>query len=397
MAYQINWVTKVITIPQADLLPLGGALYQLNILDFRKEVRRLLWVQTEGLYAEEALEWTDVVTLGGTPYAALLRVINGYTITFEDGQYAVNVVGANSNIGDVTNVNQVSVRPQNSAGLINLDILLASAYSEKVIVDVNNGFSGTQSPIGTRARPSNNYTQAKEIALANSIIEIKTLTSATLAEDDFSAGFNFTSDSPFVQLIVPPNADFSNCSASRVNISGEMDGFNTLEQLSLGAATNVSGYLFQVSLTSTISLNGPTAIYDCYSQVPGTGLPDISVGANDIAMRDFRGSVRLTNMTGGIHSIGLREGRLIIDASCSGGDVYMRGKPYEIVDNSGGAVNVIDQTESQKITEIHRILGLDPNAPLVINEDGTITAGGITINAVTTGTTPNRVTTQTRQ
>jgi hypothetical protein len=32
--------------------------------------------------------------------------------------YAVNLVGANSNVGEVTNVNMVSVRTSNSAGLV---------------------------------------------------------------------------------------------------------------------------------------------------------------------------------------------------------------------------------------------------------------------------------------
>jgi hypothetical protein len=58
------------------------------------------------------------VVLGGVTYSRFIEFINGYTITFEDDQYAVNLVGSNNNISDVTNVNQVSVRSQNSAGLI---------------------------------------------------------------------------------------------------------------------------------------------------------------------------------------------------------------------------------------------------------------------------------------
>ena len=48
----------------------------------------------------------------------VVEIINGYTVTFEDGQYAVNLTGANSNISDVANVNQVSIRAANSAGLV---------------------------------------------------------------------------------------------------------------------------------------------------------------------------------------------------------------------------------------------------------------------------------------
>jgi hypothetical protein len=53
--------------------------------------------------------------------AMVIEIINGYTVTFEDGQYAVNLVGANSNVGDKVNLNDVSVRSANSAGLIRLE------------------------------------------------------------------------------------------------------------------------------------------------------------------------------------------------------------------------------------------------------------------------------------
>jgi len=58
------------------------------------------------------------VTLAGMTLARTVEIINGYTITFEDGQYAVNLTGANNNIADALNVNQVSVRSANTAGLV---------------------------------------------------------------------------------------------------------------------------------------------------------------------------------------------------------------------------------------------------------------------------------------
>jgi hypothetical protein len=61
--------------------------------------------------------FTEIV-LSGVTYARVIKIINGYTLTFEDGQYAVNLTGANSNLAEVANVNQVSVRSNNSAGLI---------------------------------------------------------------------------------------------------------------------------------------------------------------------------------------------------------------------------------------------------------------------------------------
>jgi hypothetical protein len=58
------------------------------------------------------------ISVGAFELARVIEIVNDYTITFEDGQYAVNLLGANSNIADRVNVNQVSVRSANSAGLI---------------------------------------------------------------------------------------------------------------------------------------------------------------------------------------------------------------------------------------------------------------------------------------
>ncbi|MEM1418606.1 MAG: hypothetical protein AAGH15_27175, partial [Myxococcota bacterium] len=55
---------------------------------------------------------------GSATLARVVTLVNGYFVTFEDGQYAVNIVGGNSNVAEATTVNQVSIRPQNSAGLV---------------------------------------------------------------------------------------------------------------------------------------------------------------------------------------------------------------------------------------------------------------------------------------
>jgi hypothetical protein len=113
----INHATRVITIPQTDLTPVSAGLYELDVNDFR------LWLKdleddTDGIQIPDTHRHNTEVTLGGVTLARSVEIINGYTITFEDGQYAVRLVGANNNIADVANVNQVSIRSNNSAGLI---------------------------------------------------------------------------------------------------------------------------------------------------------------------------------------------------------------------------------------------------------------------------------------
>jgi len=120
MATSIDWGTKIISVLQADLSDLGGGIYELDLNTFRLSLKDLE-DDEDGIIFPKTHNHNPPVTVGGVTIARVVEIINGYTITFEDGQYAVNLTGANSNIPDVTNVNQVSIRPFNTAGLISVD------------------------------------------------------------------------------------------------------------------------------------------------------------------------------------------------------------------------------------------------------------------------------------
>ena len=116
----IDWGARVIHVPKSylqvvQLIP--TEIYNLNLNDFRLTLKDLE-DSDAGMAYLRTHNHNTTVTLSGITYARIIEIINGYTITFEDGQYAVNLVGANSNIADVTNVNSVSIRPNNSAGLV---------------------------------------------------------------------------------------------------------------------------------------------------------------------------------------------------------------------------------------------------------------------------------------
>jgi hypothetical protein len=119
MAISVNWATKIITVPKADTTLLTLVPFEVRELDLN--VFRLALKDLED--DEDGQPWPDThrhntsVTLGGVTLARTVEIINGYTVTFEAGSYAVNLVGANSNIADVANLNQVSIRASNSAGL----------------------------------------------------------------------------------------------------------------------------------------------------------------------------------------------------------------------------------------------------------------------------------------
>lgn len=120
MAISINWGTKVISVPLADLTYVSPGLYELNVEDFR------LWLKDiedseEGIAFPDTHRRNAPVTLSGTTYAQTFEILPPYTVTFENGSYRVRVTGGNHNIADRMNPNSVSIEIGNSAGLIAVD------------------------------------------------------------------------------------------------------------------------------------------------------------------------------------------------------------------------------------------------------------------------------------
>ncbi len=116
----VDWNTRVITVFKSDLTQLEPQVYKLDVIWFKETLGDLL-DDTDGISYPDIFEHYSSITIGGTTLAPAVEIINGYTVTFEDDQYIVELYGANNNISDVTNINCVSVRSANSAGLVKND------------------------------------------------------------------------------------------------------------------------------------------------------------------------------------------------------------------------------------------------------------------------------------
>lgn len=134
MAISINWPTGVISIPKSDLTLISGDVYEYDVNAFRLELKDLE-DDSEGMMWPDTHRHNTSVTLSGVVYARVVEIINGYTVTFENGMYAVNLYGANHNIIDVNNRNMVGVASTNSAGLIEV-ASGANVDTDKVISHV---------------------------------------------------------------------------------------------------------------------------------------------------------------------------------------------------------------------------------------------------------------------
>ena len=116
-----NGATYIIQVPRADLdlVQASPEIREMDVNWFRLQLKDIE-DSAEGQPFPDTHSHNTEVTLAGLVYARVVEILAPYTITFEDGQYAVNLFGANNNVADKTNVNQVSIRSANSAGLISV-------------------------------------------------------------------------------------------------------------------------------------------------------------------------------------------------------------------------------------------------------------------------------------
>lgn len=117
MPIAIDWPAKIIEVPQDYLTLVSPGIFQLDLNTARLDLKALE-DDPAGMPFPDTHIHVAPRTIAGVTLARVFEIINGYRFLFEDGQYAVNLVGANSNIADVAIVNQVSLRSQNSAGLV---------------------------------------------------------------------------------------------------------------------------------------------------------------------------------------------------------------------------------------------------------------------------------------
>jgi hypothetical protein len=123
MAITIDYQTRIISIPKADLTLIQSTpfeIYELDIDSFRLKLKNLEYDITGISFVDTHFSSTAVTAEGAT-VARVFEIINGYTVAFEDGDYTVNIVGASTNIAEVTKLNQVKVCGVSSTSLAKSD------------------------------------------------------------------------------------------------------------------------------------------------------------------------------------------------------------------------------------------------------------------------------------
>lgn len=138
MAITIDWDAKIINVPKGEptvatlVDPGPPEIYDIDVDAFRLILKDLEDGEEGMPFPDTHLHNTEV-SLAGTTFARTIEIINGYTIEWADGQYRVQLKGGNTNFADVSVVNQVSIVPFNSGGLISSGGTTAQEVEDAVL------------------------------------------------------------------------------------------------------------------------------------------------------------------------------------------------------------------------------------------------------------------------
>ncbi len=378
VAISIDWTTQIITVPKADLLLVQSVpteILQLDLNTFRLSLKDLE-DDPAGMPFTRTHNHVQPITVGGVTLARVVEILNGYTVTFENGQYAVNLVGANSNVGDVVNVNQVSVRSANSAGLtFSKQIEDQSFEDSRVWLNTVTGLPGTAFPRGTPGDPVSNLADAEAIIEQRSLPKrIKLRGSLTIAASDDISDYDFSGASNSLSEIdVDPLALTNNLVVTSLTLTGDLSGnVNARNSTSVVTLTDFEGEMSNCGIFGVISIadNGTAILNSCYSEVAGTDTPIVQMGLNTtLIIRNYSGGIEIQNMTTGcISSIDLDPGSITIGATNTGGTINVRGVG-EIDDTLANGTTIVKSglVQPHHIKETWQINGLDKSNPLVVN------------------------------
>lgn len=356
MAITIDWGNKVINVPKADMLLVQSVPFEVRALDIDafRLVLNDLQDDPVGMPYPTTHAHVSPVSVGGVQLARVVEIINGYTITFEDGQYAVNLIGANSNIGDVVNLNQVSVRSANSVGLSFSDIINDQSYQGYVWIDTVDGLSGTQYPRGTPSDPVSNWTDAVIIAESRKFESFKlrhalVLPNAAVLDQYTISGLNLIGS-----VLTFDGNSVVDTEVTGVTFSGSLGtGHLVARQCNVQALTNFEGSAYDCRIDGNIQLKATpydslnVSFINCVSGFAGDArfTLDCNGTTSNIQFRNWTGGIGITNFTGGNSmSIDVSQGKVVIDSTCTAGTILVRGVA-EVVDNSGvGCTVILDGT-----------------------------------------------------
>jgi len=262
-----------------------------------------------------------------------------------------NLVALDSNRDDMNPIHPTAYvnvdRTSSSSGTLQeQDALNYSSYQNAVWVNAGSSQTGIGFPSGTREFPVNNAQDAVVIANEKGFDVIRFIGNYTLGAGDDVTGFTLIGQNPTrTFLTLGTDAIISNVEIKECTLAGVLDGNATVRDSVIWDINYFSGYIYNSVLTnSTITLGNNTngLFLNCYSGVASTEMPTIDLGGSGqaLGLRNYNGGIKLINRTGSDNvSLDINSGQVVIDSTCTAGDIYIRGV-CKITDNSGSGCTI---------------------------------------------------------
>jgi hypothetical protein len=309
MPIDVIWPTPtnpvgIIMIPKADtqLVSIGPPeirSYDLN--EFRGELGTL-WASEDGAPYSKPFIHQQEVTISGYTYARGVIILPPYRVQFEDGQYVVQLYGANQNILDVISSNQVSVQSQNSAGLVNVLQLDIAAYDGSVWVNEVSGTPGQRIGYnGVQTSPVDNWTDAQAINAQLGLGNYRVLGTATLAAGTNLDGDGVVGSGPTRTFVTLSGASVVGTEFSELHLTGTLTGDFVARMCWINNIDSGHGFLYQcgIEVGSTVVLDGAGSVVILESwAIGGAATIDFNGAGSSLFVNGFRGSLLFTNKTG---------------------------------------------------------------------------------------------------
>jgi len=343
MAITIDYNTYIINVPKlytqfVSTDPQTGAeIRSMDIVQFAKD---LYDVQDnpDGAWATTAYEYTAPKDVGGVQLAPVVLILSPYIITFEDGQYAINLVNGNTNIQDKVTVNQVSIRPNNSVGNTFSDAINSQSFEGAMVwVDSNGGLTGTAFPIGTPPKEVDNMVDAVAIALREGLKLFHFRGSINVSGNPGISRYGVVGTTPADSVIIATDLEVNLSTFIKCAVVGSVIGRGSYQDCSLGKTLNLSGVegLFDnCGIAGNITLDAlatePIIFKDCISAIAGTAKPGLNCNgtAAGINFRRYAGGLAITNFNNpaGTMTLDLMGSEISINSTnCTNGVIVARG------------------------------------------------------------------------
>ena len=316
---------------------------------------------TIGVYA---YDWT---TSGWGQIGSLVG-----TNSTTDGNVIFNLLAKYTGTG--VNLGKVRVRGYAASGLTSATLYMDQAYVTYSVISQSTGYangavwintvsgqSGTVSFVnGTADNPVDTISDAVTIASNLNLTQFEISNNSTIT---FAATHN---SQVFVGHGYILNLGGQNLDDCYILGATDVNGVATItsneihwDECEIVNCTLAQSHFKRCGFGGTVILSSAAnyTFQHCFSQIAGGGAPIFDFGASvsstELNFREYSGGVEIHNM-GVLSSDTMSlegQGQLIIDSSCVGGSIVIRGM-FKVTDNSGGAVTITYDDNSTNITTL---------------------------------------------